>query len=92
MYACLYVFSLAIANDMGLLNYLHRKWLSEPGSCQGDSATAQPVTLELVQTAFIMAAVGVGVAFIALIAECCYVHCKSTRNKIPALSGLMQTV
>jgi hypothetical protein len=58
---------------MGLLRYLQRKWLSDLDSCQGDSATAQPVTLELVQTAFIMAVVGVGVSVIVLIAECCFV-------------------
>lgn len=66
---------------MGLLRYLQRKWLSDLDSCQGDSATAQPVTLELVQTAFIMAAVGVGVAVIVLMLECCYAECKSTRYK-----------
>jgi hypothetical protein len=59
-----------MATEMGLLHNIHLKWLPDTDSCQGDGATAQPVTLELVQTAFIMAAVGVGVAVITLILEC----------------------
>ena len=61
---------LAKAAELGLLEYLRRKWFPEKPGCQGDQTTVNPVSLELVQTAFVMAAAGLVVAAMLLSLEC----------------------
>ena len=56
--------------EFGLLYYLRRKWFPEKPGCHGDQTTVRPVSLELVQTAFVMAAAGLAVAAMLLALEC----------------------
>ena len=58
------------ALEFGLLEYLRRKWFPEKPGCQGDQKTVRPVSLELVQTAFVMAAAGLALAAMLLALEC----------------------
>ena len=60
---------LANAMEFGLLYYLRRKWFPEKPGCHGDQTTVRPVSLELVQTAFVMAAAGLTLAAILLTLE-----------------------
>ena len=65
----LVLYRLAKALEFGLLEYLRRKWFPEKPGCQGDQTTVKPVSLELVQTAFVMAAAGLVVAAMLLALE-----------------------
>ena len=56
--------------ELGLLYYFRRKWFPEDPGCHGDQTTVRPVSLELVQTAFVMAAAGLALAAMLLTLEC----------------------
>ena len=56
--------------EFGLLEYLRRKWFPKKPGCYGDQTTVRPVSLELVQTAFVMAAAGLTLAAMLLALEC----------------------
>ena len=70
-----FVSRLTTAAEMGLLDYLRRKWFPDKPGCQGDQTTVKPVSLELVQTAFVMAAAGLVVAAMLLALECLVKNC-----------------
>ena len=58
--------------EFGLLEYLKRKWFPKKPGCHGDETkdqTVRPVSLELVQTAFVMAAAGLALAAMLLTLE-----------------------
>ena len=65
--------------DLGLLYYFRRKWFPEKPGCHGDQTTVRPVSLELVQTAFVMAAAGLALATMLLALEC-VVNCHRQRQ------------
>ena len=56
--------------ESGLLDYLRGKWFPDKNGCHGDQTTVRPVSLELVQTAFVMAAAGLALAAMLLALEC----------------------
>ena len=58
------------AMDSGLLEHLRRKWFPEKPGCHGDETTVMQVSLQLVQSAFVMAAAGLGLAAMLLALEC----------------------
>ena len=70
MGVCLFFRRLDRALEFGLLEYLRRKWFPEKPGCQGDQKTVRPVSLQLVQTAFVMAAAGLALAAMLLTLEC----------------------
>ena len=66
--------------EFGLLEYLRRKWFPQKPGCHGDQTTVRPVSLELVQTAFVMAAAGLTLAAMLLALEC-VVNCHRQRQR-----------
>ena len=60
---------LSRAAEQGLLDYLRRKWFPQKCGCYGVQTTVRPVSLELVQTAFVMAAAGLALAAMLLALE-----------------------
>ncbi|KAK7099043.1 hypothetical protein V1264_003239 [Littorina saxatilis] len=69
-YTALFNQVLARATEQGLLEYLKREWFPQEPSCQDNETRVMPVSVELVKTAFIMAALGVLVAAVFLMLEC----------------------
>ena len=61
--------SLMKIKEAGIVERLARKWFPEKPGCQGDETTAMPVSLQLVQTAFIVVAVGVALGATVLVLE-----------------------
>lgn len=58
--------------EFGLLEYLKRKWFPKKPGCHGNETkdqTVRQVSLELVQTAFVMAAAGLTLAAMLLTLE-----------------------
>ncbi|XP_070180491.1 glutamate receptor ionotropic, kainate 4-like [Littorina saxatilis] len=68
-YTALFNHVLARATEQGLLDYLKREWFPQESSCQDSENRVMPVSVELVKTAFIMAALGVLVAAVVLMLE-----------------------
>ncbi|XP_070184607.1 glutamate receptor ionotropic, kainate 4-like [Littorina saxatilis] len=68
-YTALFNQVLARATEHGLLDYLKRDWFLQESGCQDDETRVIPVSVELVKTAFIMAALGVLVAALVLMLE-----------------------
>ena len=71
-FAAMFVFLLNSVShvwETGVLDRLTRKWFPEKSDCYGDETKAVPVSLDLLPTAFIIAAGGVGVAGILLALE-----------------------
>ena len=55
--------------ETGIAEHLAQKWFPEKSGCQGDETTVMSVSLQMVQTAFIMAAAGVVLATAVFVAE-----------------------
>ncbi|XP_070181994.1 glutamate receptor ionotropic, delta-2-like [Littorina saxatilis] len=68
-YTALFNQVLARATEQGLLDYLKREWFPQESSCQDNETRVMPVSVELVKTAFIIAALGVLAAAVVLILE-----------------------
>ncbi|KAK7504819.1 hypothetical protein BaRGS_00003847 [Batillaria attramentaria] len=66
------------AKELGLLEFWLRKWFPENTSCEGrEGAQVVTVTLDLVQAAFLLAVIGLGLAALILAVErlagkCCH--------------------
>ncbi|KAK7471511.1 hypothetical protein BaRGS_00035850 [Batillaria attramentaria] len=57
------------AKELGLLDFWLRKWFPESTQCEADRAEVMSVTLDLMQSAFVMAVAGVGLAVLILTVE-----------------------
>ncbi|KAK7103508.1 glutamate receptor ionotropic, kainate glr-3-like isoform X2 [Littorina saxatilis] len=68
-YTALFNHMLARATEQGLLDYLKSEWFPQESSCQDNGTRVMPVSVELVKTAFIMAALGVLMAAVVLMLE-----------------------
>ena len=67
--------------ESGLLDYLRGKWFPDKNGCHGDQTTVRPVSLGLVQTAFVMAAAGLTLAAMLLALECVVnSHCQRQKQ------------
>ncbi|XP_070180831.1 probable glutamate receptor [Littorina saxatilis] len=68
-YTALFNHVLVRATEQGILDYLKREWFPQESSCQDNETRVMPLSVELVKTAFIMAALGVLVAAVVLMLE-----------------------
>ncbi|KAK7471498.1 hypothetical protein BaRGS_00035837 [Batillaria attramentaria] len=58
------------ARELGLLTHWERKWFQEPKRCEDDGREVISVSLELMQSAFVLAGAGLTIAALVLGLEC----------------------
>ena len=63
-------FRIAKARDTGILDFLYHKWFDTSAACDHDNEkNVVPVTLEMIQVAFLLAGMGVCISVTVLILE-----------------------
>ena len=85
---CMCVFRISHMVDSGLIDYWRRKWSPEKRQCEPDKGqSGRVIGLSDTQTAFYLAALGLGLAAVTLGSECFVHYLTASTGRVKVSNG-----